>query len=271
MNKLVVLFAALLCAGMLCACGDSTQGDVLADTTVVDGSGIAETTAEVDAPETTICAYHDTTVVEEADLTTLDSNANDNVTSNDTTNPILIPDDTNIEQLVITPAIVTDSPVDLNDYDLIDIFQNKIYFNYIAWNAVNDGIALVLDFNDEYHDEHAATEYYRVQNIQDYDAFCELTDAVFSHALQENTIFPKYLNLICPLFISYKDRLYYNYNTGGCISFIIDFSTAEIIDKTDESFNVSVDVSTHDTEEKFIYHIVNQDGHWVMDNDYWYK
>ena len=96
--KVVVLFAALLCAGIFCACGDSTQGDILADTTVIDGSGIAETTVEVDAPETTIDAYHDTTVVEEADITTLDSNANDNVTSNDTTNPILIPDDTNIEQ-----------------------------------------------------------------------------------------------------------------------------------------------------------------------------
>lgn len=38
MNKLVLLIAALLCAGILCACGDSTQVDISAVTTVVDSA-----------------------------------------------------------------------------------------------------------------------------------------------------------------------------------------------------------------------------------------
>ena len=273
LDKLVLLTAALLCAGILCACGDgvtddASSGTITMDSSAVDGGGTTDSkynSIETDTamPETNMIPY-------ETDIIP-NTNTIDNVTSNDTTNPAMILDDTDIEQFVITPVVASDSPLDLNDYDLIDIFQNKIYANYRAWNALIDGTALVLDFNDEYHDENAATEYYRVRNILNYDTFCELTDAVFTHAFQENTIFFEYIDFICPLFISYNDRLYFNYNTGGCISLIIDFSTAEIINRTNESFNVSVIVRTHDTEERFIYQIANQDGYWVMDNDYWYK
>lgn len=248
--------------------------DDFADTTAVVSAEIDDNCAadtkhnvigtDTDMPETNTTSC-------ETDLKKLDPHTIDNVTSNDTTNPEMLLDDTNIEQLVITPAIVSGSPFDRNDYDLIDIFQNQIYANYKTWNAMMDGTALILDFNDEYQDKNAVTEYFRIRNIQDHDTFCELTDAVFSHAFQENTIYPKYLDYICPLFVSFNDRLYYNYNTGGCVAYIIDFSTAEIVDRTDESFNVSVVVSTHYTTERFTYQLVNQDGHWVMDNDYWYK
>ena len=38
LDKLVLLTVALLCAGILCACGDSTQVDISAVTTVVDSA-----------------------------------------------------------------------------------------------------------------------------------------------------------------------------------------------------------------------------------------
>lgn len=70
MNKLVVLFAALLCAGMLCACGESIPDVVPDDTTVVAPSaeyesGIAVTTADIDITESTIAVTEDTIVVDD--------------------------------------------------------------------------------------------------------------------------------------------------------------------------------------------------------------
>ena len=52
MKKFVLLTKALLFAGILCACGDSTQVDISADTTVVDSAvndnSVTQTTAEED-------------------------------------------------------------------------------------------------------------------------------------------------------------------------------------------------------------------------------
>ena len=52
MKKLALLTKALLFAGILCACGDSTQVDISTDTTVVDSAvndnSVTQTTAEED-------------------------------------------------------------------------------------------------------------------------------------------------------------------------------------------------------------------------------
>ena len=52
MKKFVLLTKALLFAGILCACGDSTQVDISTDTTVVDSAvndnSVTQTTAEED-------------------------------------------------------------------------------------------------------------------------------------------------------------------------------------------------------------------------------
>ena len=177
-----------------------------------------------------------------------------------------------VGQLVITPADASVSPLEMRGDELTDLFVNRIFANYTEWNNIADnGTALTLDFNDEYDDGNDATQYYLVLNIQDYAAFQELTDAVFSRGFQENVLFPQYIDQICPLFVSHNNRLYYNYNTGGCVEFIIDPASAEITDRTDDSFSVSVGVNTHEVSETFVYRIVRQDGHWVMDNDYWYK
>lgn len=54
-------------------------------------------------------------------------------------------------QFVITPADASVSPLEMRDDELTDLFVNRIFANYTEWNNIaGSGIALALDFNDEY-------------------------------------------------------------------------------------------------------------------------
>ena len=251
MKRIVSLIISALTLTALCACGKDvpeSPADIKTDQVTSES-----TTAESTAAENT-----------DAESNDAENTAAENPPSEST--------ETSVEQLVITPADASVSPLELSDDELTDLFVNRIFANYTEWNNIAcNGIALALDFNDEYDDGNDATQYYLVLNIQDYAAFQELTDAVFSRGFQETVLFPEYIDPICPLFVSHNDRLYYNYNTGGCVEFIIAPASAEIADRTDDSFSVSIGVSTHEVSGTFVYRIVRQDGHWVMDNDYWYK
>ena len=64
MNKLVLLIAALLCAGILCACGDGAPDDASSGTAVIDSimddDRSAQTAADTDENGTTIAVPDDT-------------------------------------------------------------------------------------------------------------------------------------------------------------------------------------------------------------------
>ena len=64
MDKLVLLTVALLCAGILCACGDGAPDDAPSSTAVIDSimddDRSSQTAADTDENETTIAVPDDT-------------------------------------------------------------------------------------------------------------------------------------------------------------------------------------------------------------------
>ena len=79
--------------------------------------------------------------------------------STDAENPPSESTETAVGQLVITPADASVLPLELSDDELTDLFVNRIFANYTEWNNIAcNGIALALDFNDEYNDGNNATQ-----------------------------------------------------------------------------------------------------------------
>lgn len=147
MKRIVPLIISALTLTALCACGKDvpeSPADIKTDQVTSESTDAESTDAENTAAE----------------------------------NPPSESTETSVKQLVITPADASVSPLELSDDELTDLFVNRIFANYAEWNNIADsGIALALDFNDEYDDGNDVTQYYLVMNIQDYAAFQKLTDA----------------------------------------------------------------------------------------------
>lgn len=190
-----------------------------------------------------------------------------------------LPNDTSIDnrpelsenqEFPVNQVKTNSSLLEIDNEELIKIFEEHIIPNYIIFRDMyQSGRYLKINHND--HFDLGNGTYALVENIANVAELKVHLEHIFSANFLKERFYPYFFENETPLFLEKNSKLYYNYNTGGGGGYVIDFESAAITNKSEGSFDVTVEVWVYERSEMFTFRIINQNGCLVMDNDYLYK
>jgi hypothetical protein len=184
--------------------------------------------------------------------------------------------------LIISPAAASEPADDMEDADLISMFEATIYKNatdaLFGWLLDSGG--LDLDENSILNPEAAdwvrppgiigppPPFIYEIKNMNSAAQARANLEAVFSFRYLEKTIYPLFIDQ----FVEQDGKFWYHPLIGGGTAYYADFTRAKVIDKSADAFKIETPMVTpsDQTGELFTYRVGRQNGYWVLDNYYAY-
>ena len=177
--------------------------------------------------------------------------------------------------IAIPPVRVNEPANKMSDTELISMLETKLYKNandfYGGWICSSSG--LDLDESITYDTGDSAMQYVLVKDIKNITELKAKCEGIFSINLLGKSVYPWLIEGDYPLFIENDGKLYYNKSTGAGAGYAPDFTRAKVTNKSADSFEIEVPMTTVDDEEGsiFVYKAVEQNGNWVLDSFYYFQ
>ena len=177
--------------------------------------------------------------------------------------------------LIISPVNISESADKMDDAALVSLLE-KLYKNAALpanwiWGMWDQNIVVSID--NVLLDESGNPKCYLVENIPNIEALKVNLEAIYSDKLLANIIYPMMISGNPSFFIEEDGKLYINPYATGVLYAAPDFTRANVIKKSSDTFEIEVPMTQIDDAEGkiFVYKAVQQKGNWVLDNFFYFQ